>query len=121
MESMSSSAVKNIHRGAEIVLHVLGIFEIFLIFRFFLKLLGANPEAVFTKFIYQITYAFAYPFLNVFPSQTVDGKVFEWSTLLAMLIYWLIALGIIQIFFLGKKISGLHVPGTAGMEDKKRD
>ncbi|MBC7982160.1 YggT family protein, partial [Candidatus Parcubacteria bacterium] len=85
---------------------ILGIIEILLAFRFVLKLLGANSGAGFTSFVYGITYIFATPFLSVFRNNTiVPGSVFEWTTLLAMAVYWVIAAGIIKLFLMGKTVS----------------
>jgi hypothetical protein len=65
--------------------------EAILAFRFILKLLGASATAGFTSFIYGISQPFASPFLSVFKISKVIGSVFEWTTILAMLVYWLIA------------------------------
>jgi hypothetical protein len=70
-----------------------------------MKLLGANSAAGFTSFIYGITHPFAAPFLNVFRITRVEGSVFEWTTLLAMLVYWLIALALIKLLVMGKPVS----------------
>ncbi len=74
-------------------------------FRFVLKLLGANSGAGFTSFIYGVTHIFAAPFLSVFKMSKVAGSVFEWTTLLAMFVYWVLALGIIKLFLMGKTVS----------------
>lgn len=75
-------------------------------FRFVLKLLGANPTAGFSSFIYGVTYIFATPFLTVFrSSRIVDSSLFEWTTLLAMFVYWVIAVGIIKLFSMGRSVS----------------
>lgn len=74
-------------------------------FRFVLKLLGANPLAGFTNFIYTLSSPFASPFLNVFKASRVEGSVFEWTTILAILVYSLVAWGIVKIFFMSKTIS----------------
>jgi hypothetical protein len=79
--------------------------EALLAFRFVLKLLGANPDAGFTNFIYGVTYVFAAPFLNVFGMTQVAGSVFEWTTLLAMFVYWALAIGMINLFLMGKTVS----------------
>jgi hypothetical protein len=83
----------------------LGIIEVLLAFRFVLKLLGANAAAGFTSFIYSITHIFAAPFLSVFRISNVAGSVFEWTTILAMLVYWVLAIGIIKLFLMGKTVS----------------
>lgn len=96
---------KPLYRGTQIVWYILGIIEALLAFRFILKLLGANPNAGFTEFIYSVTHPFAAPFLNVFSIPRVEGSVLEWTTLLAMLVYYLIALAIIKLFIMNKPVS----------------
>lgn len=105
MDSYIAPSTKPLYRGTQIVWYILGIIETLLLFRFVLKLLAANPFAGFTKFIYGITYVFAEPFLSVFKRTQVEGSIFEWSTLLAMLVYWVIAIGIIRLFLMGKSVS----------------
>ncbi len=34
-----------------------------------------------------------------------QGDFFEWTTLLAMLVYWMVGMGIIKLLFMGKTIS----------------
>jgi len=68
-------------------------------------LLGANPAAGFTNFIYDVTYLFAAPFLNVFRITRIEGSIFEWTTLLAMAVYWIVAMGIVKLLFMGKTVS----------------
>lgn len=103
--SYTSSTTKPLYRGTQAVWFILGILEALLMFRFVLKLLTANPNAGFTRFIYNATLPFAAPFLNVFRVTRVEGSVFEWTTLLAMFVYALIALGIVKLFFMSKTIS----------------
>lgn len=104
--SYTSPTTKSLFRGTQIVWYILGIIEVLLAFRFVLKLLGANPVAGFTNFVYSVTYIFAAPFLSVFrSSRIVEGSVFEWTTLLAMLVYWVLAIGIIKLFMMGRTVS----------------
>jgi hypothetical protein len=103
--SFNSPTTKPIYRGTQIVWYVLGVIEVLLAFRFVLKLLGANPEAGFTALIYGITYIFAAPFLSVFRITQVAGSVLEWTTLLAMFAYWVLAFGVIRLFLMGKTVS----------------
>lgn len=105
MDSFNSSSTKPLYRATQIVWYILSLIEILLAFRFVLKLLGANPAAGFSSFIYGITYPFAAPFLNVFSRTSISGSVFEWTTLLAMLVYWIVALGIIKLFLMSKTVS----------------
>lgn len=105
MDSFSSPSTKPLYRGTQVVWYILGFVEILLAFRFALKLLGANPEAGFSSFIYGITYVFSAPFLSVFRITQIAGSVFEWTTLLAMFVYWVVAFGIIKLFLMGKTVS----------------
>ena len=92
-------------KGTQIVWYVLSILEVVLIFRFLLKLTGANASAGFTSFIYNVSYPFAAPFNAVFQRTTVQGSVFEWTTILAMIVYWIVAIGIINLFLVSKTVS----------------
>ena len=103
--SYSSPTTKPLYKGTQIVWYILGIIEVLLAFRFVLKLLGANPAAGFSSFIYGFSKVFAAPFLNVFRVSYVSGSVFEWTTLLAMFVYWLVAVGIIRVFLMSKTVS----------------
>ncbi len=104
--SYNSSSTKPLYRGTQIVWYILGIIEILLAFRFVLKLLGANPAAGFSAFVYGVTYIFATPFLAVFHNtRIIAGSVFEWTTILAMFVYWVVAMGIIKLFLMGRTVS----------------
>jgi hypothetical protein len=105
MDASNSSRTKPLYRGTQIVWYILGIIEALLAFRFILKLLAANTQAGFTQFIYGVTAPFAAPFLSVFNISRVEGSVLEWTTLLAMAVYWLIAWGIIKLLVIGKPVS----------------
>jgi len=105
MDAYNAPTTKPLYRGTQIVWYIVGILEALLAFRFVLKLLGANSAAGFTSFIYGVTSPFASPFLNVFKITKVQGSVFEWTTLLAMIVYWLIAMAIIKLFVMSKAVS----------------
>ncbi len=106
MDSFNSPSTKPLYRGTQVVWYIFGAIEVLLAFRFVLRLLGANPTAGFTSFIYGVTYIFTAPFLTVFQSsQIVEGSVFEWTTLLGMFVYWVLAVGIIRLFLMGKTVS----------------
>jgi len=105
MDSHVSPSTKPLYRGTQIVWYVLGLIEVVLLFRFLLRLFGANPSAGFTEVIYTLSYPFALPFQAVFSTTRVSGSVFEWTTLLAMLVYWLVALGILRLLVMSKAVS----------------
>ena len=118
MDSYNSPSTKPLYRGTQIVWYILGLLEVILAFRFVLKLLGANSAAGFTSFIYGITQPFAAPFLSVFKITRVEGSLFEWTTLLAMLVYWLIAWAIVKLFLMGKTVSTPEAAVKLDNQDK---
>ena len=67
------------------------VLEVTLIIRFFLKLIGALQSNLFVGFLYSLTDIVMFPFATIVNSLKIrGGQEFEWSTLIAMLIYWLI-------------------------------
>lgn len=104
----TSNTVKPLYRGTQIVWYILYVIEALLTFRFLLKFVGANPAAGFSRFIYGVTSIFADPFLNVVPATQVNGSIIEWTTLLAMVVYWLIAWGIVKLLVMGKPVSSVE-------------
>jgi len=89
---------------SQFIWYLLGILEALLAFRFLLKLFRGNIEAPFTKFIYTWTEPLTSPFATVFSTSRVENSAFEWTTLLAMGVYWLIAYGITRLFMLFRTI-----------------
>ena len=79
--------------AARIVWLIAGIIETILALRFIFALLGANPNNAFASFIYDVSRPFVAPFFNLFNYNYVDSGVgrFEIFTLVAMLVYGLIA------------------------------
>jgi len=118
MDAYNSPSTKPLYRGTQIVWYIVGILEALLAFRFVLKLLGANPNAGFSDFIYTVSHPFAAPFLNVFNQTRVDGSIFEWTTILAMFVYWLLATAIVQLFFMSKTVSTPEAAVKLDNEDK---
>lgn len=118
MDSYNSPSTKPLYKGTQIVWYILGVLEALLAFRFVLKLLAANPSAGFSNFIYDVSYPFVAPFLSVFRVSQVEGNIFEWTTLLAMLVYWLIAWGIVKLFFMSKTVSTPEAAAKLDTENK---
>lgn len=107
---------KTLFRAYQIIWYVFGFIEIVLAFRFVLKLLGANPNAGFSQFVYSLSSPFAGPFTGIFSASTNQGaettSFFEWSTLVAAVVYIVITWGIIKIFKLGKPTDANEVVST---------
>lgn len=83
---------------------VFGIIMGLLALRFLLRLLGANPNNGFADFIYTISEPFAAPFFGLFSydANLAQGR-FEFETLVAILVYALLAWLLAKIFTLGKR------------------
>ena len=114
---MQSESSRPLYRGAQVVWYALYLIETLLIIRFLLKLLGANPEAAFSNLVYSLSYAFVWPFVTVFPNNYVSGSIFEWTTLLALVVYWLIATAIVKLFVMSKSVSTLEADIKLSQED----
>ncbi|MEK9173653.1 MAG: hypothetical protein AAB845_00100 [Patescibacteria group bacterium] len=114
---MSNEASRPLYRGTQIIWSIFALIEAFLLLRFVLKLLQANPRAGFTDTIYTISGIFTAPFEAVFRNVYVSGSVFEWTTLLAMLIYWFIAMAIIKLFVMGKPMTTAEADAKLGAQD----
>jgi ABC-type Na+ efflux pump permease subunit len=117
MNSYNSPSTKPLFRGTQVVWYLFTLLEIFLVFRLGLKFAGANPYAGFSNFIYTATWPFAQPFIAVFRPTFVGSQIFEWTTLLAMVVYYLIAWGIVSLLTMSKTISTPEA--AAQLDDKK--
>ncbi len=104
--------VRPLYRGAQFIWYILGIIETLLALRLLMKLLGANAGATFTSLLYGITEPLTRPFAAVFGVTYVEGSIFEWTTLLAMFVYYLIGWGIIQLFAMGRPVSNTEAAAT---------
>lgn len=96
---------KAIFRLYQVVWFILGIIEILLGFRITLKALGANPFGTFVSLIYTLSTPFAIPFQGIIPTTVSGNTVFEWSTMIAAVVYLCLAWGIIHFFSLMKPVT----------------
>lgn len=102
---MISASSQPLFRITQAVWYILYIVEGLLVIRFALKLFQANAEAIFTSFIYTVSNVLVFPFAAVFRDSSMESSVFEWTTLLAMLVYWLLAVAIVKLFVMSKSVS----------------
>ena len=82
------------------LLWFLTVLETTLAIRFLLKLIGADPGNLFAGFIYALTDILLLPFLGIVPSPSIHkpNQSFEFSTLIAILIYYLIFYALRRFF-----------------------
>jgi uncharacterized membrane protein len=88
-----------LQKATQIIWLVTGVLEALIAMRVLLKLIAANPEAEFARFIYNITAVFLVPFENLTASPSANGAVLEIPSLFAMLVYALVAWGIVRIIW----------------------
>jgi uncharacterized membrane protein len=67
------------------------VIELIILVRFVLPLLRANAQSMFVQWVNQISGIFMAPFNAIFGAQTINGAIFEWSALVAIAVYALIA------------------------------
>jgi hypothetical protein len=83
------------------VYYIAGVIETFLIFRFTLKILGANPGSPFVSFVYSVSGFFTAPFRGIFSATVSQGietvSVLEPSTIFAILVYLVLAVAIVEL------------------------
>lgn len=84
-------------RITSVTYFILGVLEVLLLLRLLLRLLGANEASGFVTFIYSLTHIFVGPFNGIFNDQALGRSVFETSTLIAMIVYALLAWGIVSL------------------------
>lgn len=89
---------KTIFRTYQIIWYIVGVIEALLTFRVLLKILGANPSSAFVNLIYAVSDPLALPFSGIFGiTRATEGAYFEWSTLVAMIVYLLLAYALIHL------------------------
>jgi hypothetical protein len=84
-----------------LVYFLFGTLEIFLAFRLVLKLMGANTLNAFVGLVYGVTGVFILPFEGIFHRAFAQGvetaSVLEPSTLVALIVYAVLAWGIVKL------------------------
>jgi uncharacterized protein YggT (Ycf19 family) len=86
-------------KATQLIWLLLGFLEALLALRFFFKLIGANPENTFASFLYGLTNLFVAPFASLTGAPSAGGMVFEFSTLIAMIVYALVGWGLERLVY----------------------
>jgi flagellar biogenesis protein FliO len=99
LETRNSSSEGSMAKRIVVVLF--SLVEIVLGFRFVFKLMGANPDNVFVKGLYDLTHLFVGVFEGIFAKIVVSDAavkaVFEPATLIAIIVVGLIAWGVMKL------------------------
>ena len=80
-----------------VIWFIAGLFSVIIALRFIFLLLGANQGVWFTDLVYGLSTPLVSPFLGIFGAPTYGVAVFETSSLLAIVIYSLIAWGLAKL------------------------
>lgn len=86
-------------KATQLIWLLLGFLEAVLALRFFFKLIGVNAANPFAALLYNMTDFFVAPFASLTGVPAVGGMVFEFSTLIAMLVYALIGWALERLFY----------------------
>lgn len=73
------------------------LLEALIAMRIVLKLMGANPDSLFATFIYSFSSIFLFPFEGLLGAPTVGGSVLELSSIIAMLVFIMLAWAVERI------------------------
>lgn len=108
---------KTIFRAYQLIWYVLGVIEIFLAFRFVLRMVGANALSGFVMFIYNVTNPLVIPFQGIVRDYVYVSGVIEWATIIAAFVYAILAWGIIYLFQLIKPVTPEEVESEVDNPD----
>jgi uncharacterized protein YggT (Ycf19 family) len=86
-------------KATQLVWLLFGILETLILLRIALKALGANAASPIATFIYGFTDLFLWPFAGLTGTPAAGGMVLEISSLIAVVVYALIAYGLAKIIW----------------------
>lgn len=99
-QSHSTSQKEALIKFEHILMYVLGVVQVFLLLRLLFMAFGANPGSVIVQFVYSVTNALLVPFAGIFEVAAAGESVIEPAIFVAMLVYYLLARGIIELAYI---------------------
>ena len=84
-------------RAERVIWFLVSLIDALIAMRFFMRLLGANYGADFVRFIYGVTAPLVAPFRAIFPQSGNGNYVLEPESLVAIVIYSLIAWALVAL------------------------
>lgn len=97
----------------------LGILEVVLGLRFVFKLIAVNPDNPLASLLYGFTNLFLFPFAGLIGTPSSGGMIFEVTTLIAMVVYALLAWGlakIVEVIFYRPREASVNVTESTSSE-----
>ncbi len=99
VEESGASGRALVSRIAALIWVVFGVLDALIALRIVLKLIAANPGSGFADFVYKLTDVFLAPFSGLVASPVIGSSgVFEISSIIALVVYALLAWVIVRIF-----------------------
>jgi hypothetical protein len=89
-----------VHKLIQAISLLFGIVEALIALRFILKALAANPASPFAGFLYGVTAPLVAPFVGLFATPTFGGSVIELHSIVALVVYALLAWAICKLVWL---------------------
>ncbi len=99
-EDAAATQRQNLYQLSALIGFLFGVLEGLIAIRVLLKLIAANPVNQFASFIYDLTGIFLAPFMGLTATPAAGGSVLEISSLIAMVVYALLAWAIIRLVWL---------------------
>lgn len=91
------TAVSGVVIAQRVVYYIGGAIVALLVIRLLLQLFGASQTSDFVNFIYALSGVFVVPFYGIFGEPTFGQAHFETSTVVAIVIYSLLTVGIAKL------------------------
>ena len=89
----------NLARVNQVIWLLFGFLLALIALRVILLLMGANPAAGFAQIVYGVTDVFLWPFAGLVGTPAVGAIQFEISSIIAMIVYALIAWGLTRLIW----------------------
>lgn len=99
----TSESVPGSVLAGRIVYYIGGTILTLLAVRFVLLLLGASQASSFVNFIYGLSGIFVAPFNGIFTRPTYGTSTFDSATLVAMLVYTIVTVGLARLLTIGDR------------------
>ena len=91
------------------VWYIAGFIIALLVLRIIMFLLAANQGTPFVDFIYALSGVFAAPFAGIFPTPAYGSSALDTASLVAIVVYALIAWGISKLFTINRPAGSADV------------
>jgi len=85
------------YRAVHLVWFVASVVDVIVGLRFLLELLAASRQAPFVSLVYSVSAPLVRPFQGIFPAPGEGGFFFDSAALVALVIYPLVAAGIVGL------------------------